>query len=349
MKRLLLILLILIIGIAGALFLFRREKIISPLGREVAKITEKPYAKYTFDNLKKRQPHISSITLGRVVKQTDDYVSQMFYFSTDPDNSGKLKKVSGLINTPKTPGSHAVIVMFRGFVPKDQYQPGVGTQHAGEVFATNGFITLAPDFLSYGESDRGAPDSIEDRFQSYTTALDLLGSLNNLNSGLQASYSATISADLQKIGVWGHSNGGHVALSVMAISAKPYPTVLWAPVSKPFPFSILFYTDDFDDHGKALRKAVSVFDQQYDAELYSPPNYYKWITAPLEIHQGLSDEAVPWWWSDQLVENLKKMNKDVTYFTYPGADHNLSVGWSSAVERSMQFYNEKLYQQSLLK
>src|SRR3990167_487414 len=71
--------------------------------------------------------------------------------------------------------------------------------------------------------------------ETYTTALTLLSSLENLNSGLEASYSGRIKADSAKVGIWGHSNGGQIALSVLEITGKNYPTVLWAPVSKPFP------------------------------------------------------------------------------------------------------------------
>ena len=229
--------------------------------------------------------------------------------------------------------------MMRGFVLKETYSTGIGTKRAGEVFAQNGFITIAPDFLGYGKSDNPSGNSIEERSQTYITALTLLSSLDNLNSGLDASYSGKIKADVSKVGIWGHSNGGQIALSVLEITGKNYPTVLWAPVSKPFPYSILYFTDEFDDHGKALRKVVANFENDYDIELYSPSNFYSWINAPIQIHQGTADDAVPLKWSDQLVKDLDKLKKDVTYFTYPGADHNLLPdGWGVAVQRSLDFY-----------
>ena len=197
--------------------------------------------------------------------------------------------------------------------------------------------------MGYGKSDNPSSSSIEERFQTYTTALNLLSSLENLNSTLAASYSGKIKADISKVGIWGHSNGGHIALSILEITGKNYPKVLWAPVSKPFPYSIFFFMDEFDDHGKALRKVVADFENDYDIELYSPSNFYSWINAPIQLHQGGNDDAVPLKWSDQLVEDLEKLGKDVTYFTYPGADHNLLPdGWSTAVQRSLNFYREKL-------
>jgi len=234
--------------------------------------------------------------------------------------------------------------MYRGFVPQSQYFTGDGTQHVGEVLAGSGYITLAPDFLGFGQSDKPSTAAFEDRFQSYTTALQLLSSLSTLNSGLLASYSA-VTSDLARIGIWGHSNGGHITLSVLSITGKPYPTVLWNPVSMSFPFSVLAYDDESNDHGKALIKNMAEFESVYNAEDFSPPNFYNRITAPIQLNQGLADQEVWPKWSDQLYTTLKSMNDDVMYFTYPGADHNLSpatLGWNSAVARAVGFYNEKL-------
>jgi len=310
------------------------------------KVKEKPLLKYTFEKLKKTRFQASGITLGEPLEEKENYISQLFYYSIRDVISGenKEKKVSGLVNVPREEGTYSVIIMFRGFVPKEIYTTGIGTKRAGEVFTQNGFITIAPDFLGYAESDNPSKSAIEERFQTYTTILTLLSSLVNLNTGLDASYSGKIKADVSKVGIWGHSNGGQIALSILEITGKNYPTVLWAPVSKPFPYSILYFTDEFDDHGKALRKAVANFEKDYDIELYSPSNFYSWISAPIQIHQGTADDAVPLKWSDKLVEDLGKLGKDVTYFTYPNADHNLlPSGWTTAVQRSLDFYRGKLY------
>jgi len=308
------------------------------------KVKEKPLLKYTYQNLKKINFGSSPITLGRILDDKQNYVSQMFYYSVRDVVAGRSRemKISGLINIPKKTGTYPIIVLMRGFVPIEIYSTGVGTKRDGEFFVQNGFITLAPDFLGYGESDKPSQNSIEERFQTYTTALTLLSSLPNLNSGLDASYSGKIKADSLKTGIWAHSNGGQIAISVLEISGKNYPTVLWAPVSKPFPYSVLYYTDEYDDHGKALRKVIADFENDYNIESYSPTNFYSWINAPIEIHQGTADESVPLKWSDNLVADLKKFGKNVTYFTYPGADHNLMPGWDVAIWRSLDYFKNHL-------
>ncbi|MDO8583223.1 MAG: prolyl oligopeptidase family serine peptidase [bacterium] len=325
----------LFIAVLGVFIYFKNfnspNKITSPIAKE------KPLDKYTFSNMKQSSFLSSPIALAEPLTQNENYVSQMFYYKS------QNKKVSGLINVPKAEGIYPVIVMIRGFVPKEIYSTGVGTQRAGEFFAQNDFITIAPDFLGYGKSDDASKNSIEDRFQSYAAVLSLLSSLDNLNSGLIASYSGKIKADVSKVGIWAHSNGGQIALSILEITGKNYPTVLWAPVSKPFPYSVLYFTDEFDDHGKAMRKAIAKFEQDYNIELYSTSNFYSWINASMQLHQGTTDDAVPQKWSDNLFADLKKLEKDIMYFIYPGADHNLlPSGWGTAVQRSLDFYKEKL-------
>lgn len=331
-----LIVLVLVILVIGAFFgwdYFKRNSEVSPV-KKLQQIVERPYDKYTYDALSKTDFTAGEITIGNVLTDKPLFVSRMFYFYVGS------KKVSGLLNVPKKEGNLPVILMLRGFVDPANYTTGVGTQHDGEVFAENGYITLAPDFLGYGESDKTSDNSFEDRFLTYITTMTLLASINNLNLAL-LSNGYTQSVDISKIGIWGHSNGGQIALSVLEISGKPYPTVLWAPVSKPFPYSILYYTDEFDDRGKALRRALSDFEENYDVEKYSLTNYLGRITAPVQIDQGLADVEVPYWWSDELVTKLKELGRSIEYFKYLGEDHNFDQGsWPVAISRSVQFYNE---------
>jgi dipeptidyl aminopeptidase/acylaminoacyl peptidase len=88
---------------------------------------------------------------------------------------------------------------------------------------------------------------------------------------------------------------------------------------------------------------VADFETIYDVFDFSLDKYWANITAPVQIHQGTADDAVPKTWSDQLVKNLEPNELDLTYFTYPGADHNLRPDWNAAVARSLAFFNQYLY------
>ena len=341
MQKALLILVILIV-IASTLFLIssflsKSNYFLSPISSKNNLPIEKPLEKYSFERLKNRVPAAGNITIDNQSKRGDGFSSYMFYFTTEN------KKVNGMMNVPTKSGKYPVLILLRGFIDQKIYTTGDGTRRDGEIFAANGFITLAPDFLGYGESASPSANPVEERFQTYTTVLDLLSSLSTINQAL----TNNITADANHIGIWAHSNGGQIALSILLITGKNYPTVLWAPVSKPFPYSVLYYTDEFDDHGKKLRRVIADFEKDYDSELYTFTNYLDWINAPIQLHQGGNDEAVPQKWSDQFVKELKAKGKEIAYFTYPGEDHNFSKGnWSRVIGRNIEFYKKELASQA---
>jgi dipeptidyl aminopeptidase/acylaminoacyl peptidase len=298
----------------------------------ITQIKPRPYDKYTIENLSKTAVSPVAIIIEGVLSEEPSFTSSLFSFNFDPTLQGKApKKVTGLINIPKGKGPYPVVVMFRGYVDQKLYKTGDGTERAGEYFAKNGFITIAPDFLGYGQSDSEAGNIFESRFQTYTTAMETLASVSSLSGW-----------DKNNIFIWGHSNGGQIALSLLEITGYTYPTVLWAPVSRPFPYSILYYTDESDDRGKLIRHELADFEQTYDVEAYSLDNYLDRIKAPIQLHQGSGDDAVPKDWSDSLNKKLETLEVDIEYFIYPGADHNLAPSWNTVVERNLMFFRNNL-------
>lgn len=287
--------------------------VVSPIG----KILEKPLDKYSINALSERNFTGSQIVFDEATATTSAYTVYTFHYMSDG------KKVTGVAHLPHGKGPFPVIVQFRGYVDREKYFPGEGTQRSAEVYAANGFISLAPDFLGFGGSDNPSKDVFEERFQTYTAALNVLASI------------PTLPMASDKVGIWGHSNGGQIALTVLEILHSSIPATLWAPVSKPFPYSILYYTDEADDHGKMLRKELAIFESDYDVERYSLTNYIDRIVGPLQIHQGSADDAVPQKWSDDLAKKLK-----ADYFVYPRADHNMVGSWNTVVLRDVEFFKK---------
>jgi len=306
---------------------------ISPL----SKMLEKPLEKYSILRLAGREFAGSQIVLDEATATTSAYTVYTFHFDSDG------KKVTGVAHIPNKNAKFPVIVQFRGYMDREKYIPGEGTARSAEVYATNGFISLAPDFLGYGGSDMPSTNVFEERFETYTTALNLIASVNTLPM-----------ADTDRIGVWGHSNGGQIALTVLEILGRPIPATLWAPVSKPFPYSILYYTDDVPDHGKLLRREIANFETNYDVEQYSLTNYLDRIRGLITLHQGTADTAVPLAWSNDLVKAIEASGSAVNYFIYPGVDHNMlpdparnasqsdAGGWNTVVARDIAFFEKYL-------
>lgn len=309
-------------------------------GRQVSPIPETetvelPLQKYSYPNLKEATYLPETIKFGPIEDEEDSYVTRLFTYEVEG------LSISGIAHLPVEAGDYPVIIMVRGHVDKEIYTPGMGSNPSARYFAQNGFITLAPDRLGYGTSDEAPDVAFADRLLAYPTILQLLANANDLNISLDQ-VDSTVHADQSSIGIWAHSNGGQIALSVLELSRKKIPTVLWAPISKPFPYSVLYYTDEYDDHGKYLRSIMSQFETQYDVEQFSLTNYLDWIQSPLQVHQGGLDDAVPLAWSDELYEKLSILEKDVEYFTYPAADHNMVPDWGKAAQSSLQFYDEQL-------
>ena len=308
-------------------------------------VVSRPYDLYSIENLSGLNILKGELNITELLVDEDKFVSYLFEYIFDPklsNNSGN-KKITGQINFPKSKEDNKIaryplIFMLRGYVDQEIYETGDGTRNTSKYFAENGFITVAPDFLGYAGSDTESDNIFEARFQTYTTSLSLLRTITSIEKYTYDKESLAY-WDGDNIFIWGHSNGGSIALTLLETTGISYPTSLWAPVSKPFPYSILYYTDESEDRGKLIRRELAKFEEIYDVEKYSFYNYLDLIKSPIQIHQGLNDDAVPIDWSDNLVDELEKFDLEITYHTYPGTDHNMQPSYNTAVSRDLDFFN----------
>lgn len=328
MKNLFLVGLILVtVGIA--LFLWQNKEEYEIIAPTPPKPT--PLAKYSFESLRAREYKGSEIKLERKLKDEENFTSYVFSFETDG------KKVTGQVNIPHSSlrssvqAKFPVIVMLRGYADKEIYFTGLGTRKAAGFFAENGFITLAPDFLGFAGSDWESADILEARFERPVTVLNLIASINSLPQ-----------ANINNIFLWGHSNGGQIALSVLGVNQEPLPTTLWAPVTRGFPESITDYIGELDDQGKMVIASISAFLQDYDKSQFSVTSFSGDLQAPLQVHQGTWDFLVKLERTDEFVNKMKNLGKTVEYYTYSRDDHNLSRNWDIVVVRDLEFFKKHL-------
>jgi pimeloyl-ACP methyl ester carboxylesterase len=327
---------------------------------------DKPLLDYSFNNLRLRSYQSSQIKIIEELSDEPEFKAYLFEFTT------LGKKMTGQLNLPKQPIANSnpkTILLLRGWVPQGSYQTGVGTSPAAEVFASQGYITVAPDFFGYGGSDPEPTDSWQARLEKPIIIIELLETIKK--SGLPIDSEGTDTATSDNIGIWGHSNGGQIALSVLEITGQPIPTTLWAPVTAPFPYSILFFSDEEVDEGKGSRLYVSQLEELYDVFDFSITRYLHLLRGPIQLHQGLLDEAVPYIWNDEFdgkikAENLRREELleaseaaslieddqnallepiNFEYFRYPNTDHNMRPSWNAAIQRDLAFFVEHLVQE----
>jgi len=285
-------------------------RLVSPLVSSFVKTTPIPAAnKYTllsFMALAERE-YKSEIKLGAATKKEDKYITYIFTFLSDG------KTVSGMANIPKGKGPFPVIVLLRGYADRENYHIGLGTERSANFLAANGFLTLAPDFLGYGYSDWEDEDILMARFYRPVEVLNLIAAIGSLPQ-----------ADTKRVGLWGHSNGGQIALSVLEITGKNYPTSLWAPVSLGFPESVLVYLGKEEEVGNPVKEKIDEFSKTNDPRKYSILEYLSRIKAPFIIHQGGADTLIKTEWTETLVEKLRSYGLQADYYFYKGENHNFN-------------------------
>ncbi len=357
---------------SGQTFFGRMQKVALQMHVPEPTPTPLPYLAYSIPALRTYPFKASQVVLEKELAKTDTYTSYQFSFTT----AGK--HMSGQIHIPTsapalenaTQTGYPVIIMARGWAPEETYVTGTGTQPAARYFAEHGFVTLAPDFFGFGESDPAQEDSWIDRFTKPIAIIELLRSVQahpSITTVASASESASTSAtplqlDSTKIAFWGHSNGGQIMLSTLEITGEPIPTTLWAPVTAPFPYSLLYFSDESDDEGKEMRKWISIFEKDYDVFDFSVTKNLDTFVAPLQIQHGTADTSALIDWSENFRNLIDKENTSrqtlsatssattepilpeikLEYLRYPGVDHNMRPRWDDAVAQDVRFFSQEL-------
>lgn len=253
-------------------------------------------------------------------------------------------KIYGLLTIP-IPGNNFPIIIFNhGYIPPTQYRTTERYVAYVDAFARGGYVVFKPDYRSNGSSE-GAP---EGAYYSPAYTVDVLNALSSIKK-----YPGV---DSNRIGMWGHSLGGNITLRSLVISSDIKAAVIWGGV-----------VGTYDDLMNNWQRKVSynpptdelVLRNRSRADLITkygspsanpkfwnsidPNSYFSDINVPIQLHAGLSDEEVPWQFSQGLNERLKQAGKVVEFYTYPGADHNISSpSFEIAMQRSTDFFDKYL-------
>jgi dipeptidyl aminopeptidase/acylaminoacyl peptidase len=354
------VVLVLLSSLSAGFYVYSHKNVgwienLSPGGKRIQKVLEGPLSKYDFDSLKKRGGIASTIKVEGETKDVDIrrinavkatlpkkkqkqaetiMRNAMTWKSNVISFESNGKKITGMMNVPLTPKSNKMpaLIMIRGFADNEGYYTGSGSWKAADYFAQQGFVTVSLDFLGFGGSDYESRDILEARFEKVMSVMDLVESVKNLDF-----------VDPNRIGIWAHSNGGQIALSVLEVTGTNLPTTLWAPMTNPFPQSVLDTAGD-DPAGQKVKQTIADFEKKYDSRRYAFENYYQWISAPIMIHQGTADVWCKMEWQEDVVNHLRNLNNEATLYKYVEDDHNLKNNWDMVVGRDVQFFTRTLVQ-----
>ncbi|HEX2994989.1 MAG TPA: alpha/beta fold hydrolase, partial [Anaerolineales bacterium] len=151
---------------------------------------------YTIEGLRRHDYKSGKI---HIQKELED--ENQFYTSYLIDYPSDGLTITGVMQIPVGEGPFPVIVMNHGFFARSVYNTGDGTDRVSPYLAEHGYITIAPDYRSWGKSDAG-----ESFFYSglVIDVINLIKAIPSLSK-----------ADPERIGIWGHSMGGGVTMKVL--------------------------------------------------------------------------------------------------------------------------------------
>lgn len=258
-------------------------------------------------------------------------------------------KIYGLLAIPNAKAPQAgypVIIFNHGYIPPEEYRTAERYVAYFSNLARAGYVVFKPDYRGNGNSE-GKPEGAYFSPAYITDVMNALSSVKKLDG-----------VNTKKIGMWGHSLGGFLTLRAMVLTKDIKVGVIWGGV-------VGSYQDMFDEWwSKRNRQPFTPSERERQSnrpsrdsftKKYGQPNdnnefwraiststYLADISGPLQLHHGLSDETVPPALSQKAYNELKKLGKTVELYTYEGNDHNISQSFSTAMERTVKFFDTYL-------
>ncbi|MBP9690753.1 alpha/beta fold hydrolase [Candidatus Woesebacteria bacterium] len=343
MRKGIVILIGILLVIGGFLFLWYRNPLVEKAAQSgvdsVKKAVLHPLA---IESLRVIETPGSELVIEETLSNGSNY--RRFIASYDSDGY----KQYGLLTIPegeKPESGWPVIIFNHGYVPPTEYRTTERYIAYTDAFSRNGYILFRPDYRGHGESEGTAGGG----YSSNDYVIDVLNALESVR--------AHPDADKTRMGMWGHSMGGHITLRTMVVRDDIKAGVIWAGVVgsyedllynwhrrgttvTPLPSVTITSTRG----GRWRQLFVDQFGTPEDNKTFwdsiSATSYLSDISGPLQIHHGTADSSVPVAFSEQLDERLKNARQESELFIYEGDDHNISAHLRIALERSVAFFDE---------
>jgi len=254
-------------------------------------------------------------------------------------------KIYGLLTIPNgemPPEGWPAIIFNHGYIPPDVYRTTERYIAYVDWLARSQYIVFRIDYRGHDQSE-GQPSG------AYGDPGYVIDVLNAVSSIKQFPL-----ANPEKIGMWGHSMGGYLTLRAMVTNSDVKAGVIWAGVVASYPDMINLWRRNNANPAPTApsfaRRWRQIWVEQYGTPEENPEfwksvssnSFLSEISGPLQLHHGTLDEEVPLIFSEILAQDLVNANKTVEFYKYEGDNHNLSNYFSTAMTRTVEFFDRYL-------
>ncbi|MCQ3973493.1 MAG: hypothetical protein DPW09_08625 [Anaerolineae bacterium] len=273
-----------------------------------------------------------TIEIISTLAETDRFIRYQMAYTSDG------VKITGVMNVPKADAPDAaprfpVILLNHGYYNPDTYTPGTGTQAEADYLAAHGYVTIASDYRGYAGSE-GDFGGHFDPGWTYDI-LDLLDALPSLDV-----------VDPERVGMWGHSTGGEIALRVITARDSVDATVLFGSMGADAADNFRLVQGWGGGHEIIQRYGTPEEAPEVWAKL-SPITYLANVAGPISIHHGELDGEVPPELSARLWQAMQAAGAPGEYYTYPDQRHIFrGEAWTLAMERTLAFFDKYVKNQA---
>ncbi|HQU35747.1 MAG TPA: alpha/beta fold hydrolase [Anaerolineales bacterium] len=253
-------------------------------------------------------------------------------------------KIYALMTVPtgeKPADGWPVVIFNHGYIPPDVYVTTERYVAYVDLIARNGYIVFRSDYRGHGNSEGEARGAYSN--PDYT--VDILNAV--------ASMKKYPGADPNRIGMWGHSMGGYITLRSMVITKDIKAGVIWAGVVGSYPDLLYNWrrgTGASPDSAPRPGSWRSTYVDQFGSPEQNPEfwnsisanSYLADISGPIQLHHGTNDTDVPLLFSENLFFQMLDAQQYVELYKYEGDNHNISNYFSTAMQRTIEFFDRYL-------
>lgn len=277
----------------------------------------------------------SEITIVRELDKGSNYRRYYAYYLSEG------LKIYALLTIPSgDPPERGwpAIVFNHGYIPPNVYKTTERYIAYVDEIAKAGYVVFRIDYRGHDASEGEATGA----YGTPGYQIDVLNAV--------ASIKQLPEVNPDKIGMWGHSMGGYLTLRTMVSSKDVKVGVIWAGVVASYT-DMLYnwrrtgsFTPSPSSRGVGWRtgwiEAYGTPEQNHVfCDSVSATSYLADLSGPLELHHGTADEDVPVEFSIRLAEQARNADQIADLYTYDGDNHNISKYFSTAMKRTISFFD----------